>query len=113
MRLVLEHLDRRLPAARRDKLGVTWNRPRGGFFLTVTVPFRADNAALVRSAKQFGVLWTPMSYFYPGGGGDRGIRLSTSYLSAEEIERGVDRLARFIEAEVATFADVGEAPAPH
>ncbi|WP_426513743.1 aminotransferase class I/II-fold pyridoxal phosphate-dependent enzyme [Dactylosporangium sp. McL0621] len=101
MRLVLEQLDRRLPAARREALGVSWNRPTGGFFLSVTVPFIADNAALARSAERFAVLWTPMSYFYPGGGGDRAIRLSTSYLTPEEIEEGIGRLARFIESEAA------------
>jgi len=99
MRLVLEHLDRRLPAARRAELGVAWNRPTGGFFLSVEVPFAADNAALARSAEHFGVLWTPMSYFYPEGGGERGIRLSTSYLTAQDIEEGAGRLARFIESE--------------
>lgn len=100
MRLMLEHLDRRLPAARRDALGVSWNHPSGGFFLTASVPFLADNAALARSAEHFGVLWTPMSYFYPGGGGEHGIRLSTSYLTATEIEEGTARLARFIESEI-------------
>ncbi|MFD0579144.1 aminotransferase-like domain-containing protein [Dactylosporangium darangshiense] len=99
MRLVLDQLDRRLPAARRSALGVSWNRPTGGFFLTATVPFVADNAALARSVERFGVLWTPMSYFYPGGGGERALRLSTSYLSPEEIEEGIARLARFIESE--------------
>ncbi|MEU4243560.1 PLP-dependent aminotransferase family protein [Actinoplanes sp. NPDC026619] len=99
MCLVLDHLDRRLPAARRDELGVTWNRPSGGFFLSVRVPFVADNAALIRSAEQFGVLWTPMSYFYPGPGGERAIRLSTSYLTEAEIAEGVARLADFIDVE--------------
>ncbi len=106
MRLVLEELDRRLPAPLRDRLGVSWNRPSGGFFLRVSVPFRADNAALRRSAERFGVLWTPMSYFYPGGvGGEHGMRLSTSYLSAAEIAEGTARLARFIEAESAGSAE--------
>ena len=99
MRLMLEQLDRRLPAARRAELGVAWNRPTGGFFLTVDVRFIAGNAALARSAQQFGVLWTPMSYFYPDGGGERGIRLSTSYLTPAQIEEGAGRLARFIESE--------------
>ncbi len=61
--------------------------------------FQADNAALERSAREFGVLWTPMSYFYPLGGGERAIRLSTSYLSRSEIHDGIERLARFVEAE--------------
>ncbi|MEV5976555.1 aminotransferase class I/II-fold pyridoxal phosphate-dependent enzyme [Streptomyces sp. NPDC052114] len=99
MRATLRELDAHLPRARREALGVRWNEPTGGFFLTVRVPFRADNAALVRSAQDFGVIWTPMTYFYPGGGGAHGIRLSTSYLTPAQITEGTARLARFIEAE--------------
>jgi (S)-3,5-dihydroxyphenylglycine transaminase len=99
MRSTLRQLDRCFPVGKRDALGVGWNTPSGGFFLSMRVPFRADNAAVARSAQEFGVIWTPMSYFYPDGGGDHGIRLSTSYLSQEEIVTGISRLARFIEAE--------------
>jgi (S)-3,5-dihydroxyphenylglycine transaminase len=96
MRATLRCLERHLPAERRAELGVSWNTPRGGFFLTMRVPFRADNAALTRSAKDFGVIWTPMSYFYPNGGGDHSIRLSISYLTGPAIEEGVARLVRFL-----------------
>ncbi|GAA4063620.1 PLP-dependent aminotransferase family protein [Actinomadura miaoliensis] len=101
MSSVLAGLDRTIPADRRAALGVRWNRPTGGFFLRLEVPFRADNAALTRSAQDFGVIWTPMSYFYPQGGGEHAIRLSTSYLTTAEIEEGTARLARFIAAESA------------
>jgi (S)-3,5-dihydroxyphenylglycine transaminase len=98
MRAALSQLDRCFPAERRAALGIRWNEPDGGFFLTMRVPFVADNAALVRSAEDFGVIWTPMSYFYPEGGGDRSIRLSVSYLTEEGIAEGMTRLAGFIEA---------------
>lgn len=104
MRETLRQLDRRLPAARRDALALGWNRPSGGFFIAVRVPFRADLAALSRSAEDFGVIWTPMSFFHPDGGGERSLRLSTSYLAAPEIEEGIARLARFIEAETRSGA---------
>jgi (S)-3,5-dihydroxyphenylglycine transaminase len=99
MRSTLSQLDLCFPAWKRRALGVRWNEPGGGFFLTMRVPFRADNAALARSAEDFGVIWTPMSYFYPRGGGDYSIRLSVSYLSEEDITNGITRLASFIEAE--------------
>lgn len=99
MRLTLEALDRYLPPERRSALGVSWNAPTGGFFLRVDVPFSADSEALGRSAKEFGVIWTPMSYFHAEGGGLRSIRLSTSYLSPEQIDEGAARLARFIESQ--------------
>lgn len=101
MRSTLRELDRCFPADRSRALGVRWNKPSGGFFLTMRVPFRADNAALARSAEDFGVIWTPMSYFYPQAGGDNSIRLSISYLSQADIVAGISRLSRFIESEAA------------
>jgi (S)-3,5-dihydroxyphenylglycine transaminase len=97
MAATLAQLDRRLPERRRRALGVGWNRPDGGFFLTLRTGFRAGAAALERSARDFGVIWTPMEYFHPHGGGERDIRLSISYLTPEEIDRGVERLVRFVE----------------
>jgi (S)-3,5-dihydroxyphenylglycine transaminase len=99
MRATLAQLDASFPPPRRDALGIRWNKPDGGFFLTMRVPFVAGNEALARSAEEFGVIWTPMSYFYPHGGGERSIRLSVSYLSREEIVEGVTRLGLFIESE--------------
>jgi (S)-3,5-dihydroxyphenylglycine transaminase len=99
MRYTLDALERAFPAGRRAELGVRWNAPAGGFFLTLQVPFPADNAALVRSAEDFGVIWTPMAYFHPHGGGSRAIRLSISYVTRAEVDEGVSRLARFIENE--------------
>jgi (S)-3,5-dihydroxyphenylglycine transaminase len=99
LRATLRQLDRCFPARKRAGLGVRWNEPDGGFFLTMRVPFRADNAALARSAEYFGVIWTPMSYFYPYGGGDFSLRLSVSYLSEDDITNGITQLASFIEAE--------------
>jgi (S)-3,5-dihydroxyphenylglycine transaminase len=99
MRRTLAELERWLPAERRAARGVRWHHPTGGFFLTMRVGFDTDEAALTRSAEEFGVIWTPMSYFYPWGGGHRDMRLSVSYLSAAEIGEGVARLAAFIAAQ--------------
>lgn len=99
MRSTLRQLELRFPAERRAELGLRWNEPDGGFFLSVRVPFRADDSALVRSAEDYGVIWTPMSYFHLDGGGSHSIRLSVSYLSDSDITEGIARLAGFIEAE--------------
>ncbi|MFF6877089.1 MULTISPECIES: aminotransferase class I/II-fold pyridoxal phosphate-dependent enzyme [unclassified Streptomyces] len=94
LRLLLSGLERRLPDAAR--LGVSWQVPTGGFFAVLTVPFTADDAALELSAGKYGVLWTPVSHFYDGGGGERQLRLSVSAVTPEEIETGLDRLAAFL-----------------
>ncbi len=53
MQLTLEQLDQQLAG-----LPVRWNRPTGGLFLSLQVPFPADDAQLERCAQDFGVLWT-------------------------------------------------------
>ncbi len=93
---LLAALDQYFPLPRRAELGIDWNRPDGGFFLVLTVPFAADDRALARCARQYQVLWTPMSYFYLDGGGRNQLRLSCSYLSVSEIGEGIRRLCEFV-----------------
>lgn len=75
---------------------ISWNEPDGGFFVVLRLPFQADVAALEECASRFGVLWTPMSLFYQGGG-EREIRLSASYADPDRIAAGASRLAGFVE----------------
>lgn len=75
---------------------ITWNAPGGGFFAVVNVPVRADEKLLEVSAREYGVLWTPMSFFYLDGGGSHAIRLSCSALTGDKIDEGVRRLASLI-----------------
>lgn len=98
---VLAELDRHFPADRRPGLGISWTSPDGGFFTVITVPFAADDAALERSARDHGVLWTPMDAFFLDGGGVNQLRVSSSYLPPEQVKEGVSRLAGFIIAESA------------
>jgi (S)-3,5-dihydroxyphenylglycine transaminase len=98
--LLLAELDRWFPAGRRAALGIDWNQPGGGFFVVLTVPFVADEAALARSAEDHGVLWTPMAPFFLDGGGTHQLRLSCSYVRPDVLVAGVRRLAAFIEEQV-------------
>jgi (S)-3,5-dihydroxyphenylglycine transaminase len=93
---MLAALDEHFPPLERDALGVSWNVPSGGFFVVVDVPFQADETLLEVSAGQYGVLWTPMSFFYTGGGTHQ-LRLSCSYLEAPQVADGVARLARLVQ----------------
>ncbi len=76
--------------------GIAWNRPAGGFFVRVRIPAVADAELLAYCAAEYGVLWTPMSFFHLGRAGDHELRLSCSYLDHGQIEEGVRRLARFL-----------------
>ncbi len=99
LRQVLDGLRRRFPDAGGSRAAVTWNAPSGGFFVVVTLPFPAGDEMLERSAREYRVLWTPMSHFYSGHGGLPHIRLAFSHLTPDLIETGLDRLAAFVAAQ--------------
>lgn len=76
--------------------GVRWNRPEGGFFLTLDLPFEFSDECLEACARDFGVVVCPMSFFALTPGRERQVRLAFSYVGGEQIAEGVARLARFI-----------------
>ncbi|HYF92982.1 MAG TPA: PLP-dependent aminotransferase family protein [Symbiobacteriaceae bacterium] len=74
----------------------TWTVPQGGFFVWVWVP-GADTVALLEAALDEGVGYVPGKYcFFGSGEGREHLRLSFSYLSPEEMERGVAILGRLM-----------------
>jgi (S)-3,5-dihydroxyphenylglycine transaminase len=80
---------------------VRWNRPAGGFFLTVDLPFEFDERCLEECAGGYGVIVCPMPFFALQPGRERQIRLSFSYVTEEQIAEGVERLARFVADRIA------------
>jgi (S)-3,5-dihydroxyphenylglycine transaminase len=86
----------RLEAELGGLAGVSWNRPGGGFFLTLTLPFAFDEACLEEAAGRHGVIVCPMSFFALAPGWERRVRLSFSYATPEQIDDGVARLAAFL-----------------
>lgn len=76
--------------------GVRWNRPEGGFFLTLELPFEFTDECLVACARDYGVVVCPMSFFSLTPGRERQVRLAFSYVSGEQIAEGVARFARFV-----------------
>lgn len=95
LRQVLDGLRRRFTGP-GTAAGVTWNQPGGGFFVVVTLPFPADDELLERSAREYRVLWTPMSHFYSGQDRLPHVRLAVSQLTPGLIEAGLDRFAAFV-----------------
>jgi (S)-3,5-dihydroxyphenylglycine transaminase len=81
--------------------GVRWNRPEGGFFLTLDLPFDFDEECLQSCARDHGVIVCPMSFFSLAGGRDREVRLSFSYVTPEQIDEGIRRFAAFVRSRLA------------
>jgi (S)-3,5-dihydroxyphenylglycine transaminase len=97
-RQVVDGLARRFPPG--DGPEVTWNSPRGGFFLVLDVPFPVTDELLEHAGREHKVLFTPMHHFYGDGVPVPRMRLSASQLTSDEIETGLDALARFIHEQV-------------
>lgn len=89
---MLEALDKELGGVP----GVSWNRPAGGFFLTVNLPFTFGDAEVEECARDHGVIVSPMSYFALSPGREKQVRLSFSYVDAKKIAAGIAGFARFV-----------------
>ncbi|MGB3180601.1 MAG: aminotransferase class I/II-fold pyridoxal phosphate-dependent enzyme [Cyclobacteriaceae bacterium] len=79
---------------------ISWNRPKGGFFLSMNIPYEITDAEVVQCAEEFDVIVCPMSYFHQKEGGQKEIRLTFSNLTLGEIETAISRLANYLESSV-------------
>ncbi|AEA28125.1 putative transcriptional regulator, GntR family [Pseudonocardia dioxanivorans CB1190] len=76
--------------------GVTWLRPRGGFFVWLTAPAHIDTRALVAPATQLGVAYVPGRPFYTVERGGNELRLAFSGVEPVAIDEGIRRLAELL-----------------
>jgi 2-aminoadipate transaminase len=88
--LMLAALDEYMPD------GMTWTRPRGGFFTWVTGPERLDTVALAERARDAGVAFVPGRPFHPDHGGGNCLRLAFSLAGEDDIDEGTRRLGRLM-----------------
>ena len=71
--------------------------PEGGMFLWMTLPEGSDTTELLKAAINKGVAFVPGAPFYATGGGERYLRVSFSYVTEQQIEEGIKRLALAIQ----------------
>ena len=86
--LLKERRDAMLAALDKHLSGATWSRPEGGYFIWLELP-EGTNAkeVLDRAEGVTAVLGTDF------GGAENTIRLAYSYVSPDEIDAGIERLA--------------------
>jgi DNA-binding transcriptional MocR family regulator len=81
-----------------------WSRPRGGYFVWLDLPEEVSTQDVLARAEAAGVTFVEGEDFFPAGAGGSSVaRLAYSFVSPEEIEEGVSRLAGAI-AETAGVA---------
>ncbi|MGG1948157.1 PLP-dependent aminotransferase family protein [Trinickia sp. NRRL B-1857] len=79
--------------------GVAWNRPEGGFFLSLSLPFEFGRDETAACAREQGVIVMPMTFFTLDETHRKEVRLAFSNTDEGEIEAGVARLARYVDTQ--------------
>ena len=99
-------------ALRRELAGLlTWQRPRGGFFLWAGLPDPLRAPDLLNVALAHGVIFVSGHAFFVDGSGLSHIRLAFSLPSPERIDEGVRRLSLAVrEAMAVPVLPGGQAP---
>lgn len=77
---------------------ITFEVPKGGFFIWLTFRNPFDSDLFTKIAFEHGVSVVSGTSFYVDGSGENQIRLCFTYSSEEQIEKGVERLAKAYEA---------------
>lgn len=84
---------------------IHWNRPEGGFFLTLELPFRFGRDEVLECANEHQVIPMPMSFFSLDGSQQQCIRIAFSNVHPEAIAKGVERLAGYVRRKIGETAD--------
>jgi 2-aminoadipate transaminase len=76
--------------------GVRWTRPEGGLFLWVKLPKKMSTNDLLPKAIENKVAYVVGSAFHCNGKGQNTMRLNFSYPTEQQIDEGIQRLAKMI-----------------
>jgi (S)-3,5-dihydroxyphenylglycine transaminase len=75
---------------------VRWNSPKGGFFLSIELPFIFKETEVMTCADHYGVIAMPMSFFATDASQDRTVRLAFSSASIDDIKLGTERFCTYV-----------------
>lgn len=75
---------------------VRFNRPEGGFFLTIDLPFEFSGDDAMRCAEDFGVIVVPMAFFAFDDSHNHQVRLSFSYVDGAQISQGIEQFGGYV-----------------
>jgi 2-aminoadipate transaminase len=91
LRAMLEALEKYMPK------GVEWSKPEGGLFLWVKLPKKMSANELLPKAIEKKVVYVVGSAFHCNGKGQNTMRLNFSFPTEQQIDQGIQRLAKMIE----------------
>ncbi|WP_135229950.1 PLP-dependent aminotransferase family protein [Deinococcus fonticola] len=79
-------------------LGIQFQRPRGGYFIWVTLPESLNSDDLLTTALERGVRFQPGNLFSPDGTQGNNLRLCFAFYEEDDLREGVQRLGQAIRA---------------
>jgi 2-aminoadipate transaminase len=85
--------------------GVRWSKPEGGLFLWVKLPKNMSCNALFPKAIENKVAYVVGTAFHCNGKGQNTMRLNFSFSSEQQIDEGIQRLARMIKENMQTLVN--------
>ena len=75
---------------------VSWSKPTGGMFIWLTLPENIDTREIFNIVIEHNVAYVIGQPFHCDGSGANTLRLNYSFPSMEQIETGIQRLAKAI-----------------
>lgn len=94
--LMLSELEKTFSHPRFQGQPIHWNKPEGGFFLVIELPFEFNEAHAIECAEKYKVICLPLSSFAANDLSNQKIRLSFSYVNSAQICSGVAALGEYI-----------------
>jgi 2-aminoadipate transaminase len=92
--VMLKALERHMPD------GTTWTDPDGGFFIWVTLPEAIDAGRMLPQVRERGVDYLAGGTCYADGSGTNQLRLSYSFTTDEQIEKGIEIIGEVAHGEL-------------
>jgi (S)-3,5-dihydroxyphenylglycine transaminase len=94
--LMLAELSKHFPNDDNNDVNITWNKPEGGFFVIINLPFEFALNELKDCAKEYKVIVFPVSLFSLHGEFKQQVRLAFTNVSPELIKEAIDRFAKYV-----------------
>lgn len=95
--VLIKSLEKHLGLQHKWTRGITWSKPKGGFFLMLELPISLDLSDVETAVKDYGVIICLKSFFEINPPLDSTqIRLAFSFVNTNQIESGVIRLTAFL-----------------
>lgn len=98
--VILATLDKLFSKECKEYSLISWNKPEGGFFITLTLPFPFDLQEAKLCAKEYGVIVFPIASFSLLNRSKNSVRLAFTNVGPEKLRLAVERFGQYISKKI-------------